>query len=47
MIRIKTYLAIFISITGLVMANNTENKKAVFAAGCFGELNPHFNKWME
>ena len=44
MIRIKTYLAIFISITGLVMANNTENKKAVFAAGCFWGVESTFQQ---
>ena len=44
MIRIKTYLAIFISITGLVMANDTENKKAVFAAGCFWGVESTFQQ---
>ena len=44
MIRIKTYLVIFISITGLVMANNTENKKAVFAAGCFWGVESTFQQ---
>ena len=44
MIRIKTYLAIFISITGLVMANETENKKAVFAAGCFWGVESTFQQ---
>ena len=44
MIRIKTYLAIFISITGLVMANNTESKKAVFAAGCFWGVESTFQQ---
>ena len=44
MIRIKTYLAIFISITGLVMANDTENKKAVFAAGCFWVVESTFQQ---
>ena len=41
---IKTYLAIFISITGLVMANETENKKAVFAAGCFWGVESTFQQ---
>lgn len=44
MTRINTYLAIFISITGLVMANNTENKKAVFAAGCFWGVESTFQQ---
>ena len=44
MIKIKTYLAIFISITGLVMANDTENKKAVFAAGCFWGVESTFQQ---
>ena len=44
MIKIKTYLAIFISITGLVMANETENKKAVFAAGCFWGVESTFQQ---
>ena len=44
MIKIKTYLAIFISITGLIMANNTENKKAVFAAGCFWGVESTFQQ---
>ena len=35
--KIKKYIAVFISIMGLIMANDTENKKAVFAAGVFGE----------
>ena len=42
--KIKTYLAIFISITGLVMANDTENKKAVFAAGCFWGVESTFQQ---
>jgi len=44
MIRIKKYLAIFILITGLVMANDTENKTAVFAAGCFWGVESTFQQ---
>ena len=42
--KIKTYLTIFISIMGLVMANDTENKKAVFAAGCFWGVESTFQQ---
>ena len=42
--NIKIYLTIFISIMGLVMANDTENKKAVFAAGCFWGLESTFQQ---
>ena len=44
MIRIKIYLVIFFLITGLVMANDTENKKAVFAAGCFWGVESTFQQ---
>ncbi len=44
MIRIRIYLVIFISITGLVMASDTENKKAVFAAGCFWGVESTFQQ---
>ena len=44
MVRIKKYLAIFILITGLVMANDTENKTAVFAAGCFWGVESTFQQ---
>ena len=45
--KIKKYIAVFISIMGLIMANDTENKKAVFAAGCFWGVESTFQKWME
>ena len=35
MIKIKKFLIILISIPGFMMANDAENKKAVFAGGCF------------
>jgi len=44
MIKIKLYLVVFISIMGLVMANDTENKKAVFAAGCFWGVESTFQQ---
>ena len=44
MIKIKIYFVVFISIMGLVMANDTENKKAVFAAGCFWGVESTFQQ---
>ena len=44
MIKIKLYLVVFISLMGLVMANDTENKKAVFAAGCFWGVESTFQQ---
>ena len=35
MIKNKIFLTILFTLTGLTMANDTENKKAVFAAGWF------------
>ncbi len=42
--KIKKYIAVFISIMGLIMANDTENKKAVFAAGCFWGVESTFQQ---
>ena len=42
--KINTYFSIFISIAGLIMANDTENKKAVFAAGCFWGVESTFQQ---
>ena len=42
--KIKTYFSILISIAGLIMANDTENKKAVFAAGCFWGVESTFQQ---
>ena len=44
MIKIKLYLVVFITMMGLVMANDTENKKAVFAAGCFWGVESTFQQ---
>ena len=44
MIKIKLYLVVFISMMGLIMANDTENKKAVFAAGCFWGVESTFQQ---
>ena len=44
MIKIKLYLVVFISMMGLVMANDTENKKSVFAAGCFWGVESTFQQ---
>ena len=44
MIKIKLYLVVFISMMGLVMANDTENKKAVFSAGCFWGVESTFQQ---
>ena len=42
--KINTYFSILISIAGLIMANDTENKKAVFAAGCFWGVESTFQQ---
>ena len=44
MIKIKKFLIVLISITGFMMANDSENKKAVFAAGCFWGVESTFQQ---
>tara|TARA_S200000501_G_scaffold371919_1_gene415924 strand:+ start:1456 stop:1998 length:543 start_codon:yes stop_codon:yes gene_type:complete len=44
MIKNKLILTIFFALTGLIMANDLENKKAVFAAGCFWGVQSTFQQ---
>jgi peptide-methionine (S)-S-oxide reductase len=44
MIKNKIFLTVMFSLMGFIMANDVENKKAVFAAGCFWGVESTFQQ---